>query len=330
MIQPRRALIIGHFSTIGDIDSLDYVRGVLDEQGIAYDILPYKPKFVDDIAGATVISRVDPAAYTHLIAVCGPLWPELLDKWGVALEHFAHCTRIGVNLTMVLPLDAWNPFHLLLERDSSRATRPDITFLQPTRRAPLVGLCTIARQREYGERQQHGRAIALMKALIDARGLAAIGIDTRWPKGRNAGGLGSPAAVMAVIDKLDAMLTNRLHGMVYALKAGVPVLAIDPVRGGDKVVAQAAVLGWPAVTTVEDATADKMAELLDWCLSATGREAAKGVAERARAQLQPTATQLRDALSAEFDDLPLPAAPRSARQSLTRRLVRGLTGKRPT
>jgi len=321
MDKPKRALVIGHFSTIGDIESLDYVRGVLDEQGIAHDILPYNSKFVGEIAGATLISRVDPAQYTHLVAVCGPLWPELLDRRGIALERFAHCTRIGVNLTMVVPLDAWNPFHVLLERDSSRATRPDLTFLQPTGRAPLAGLCTIARQREYGERQQHGRAVALMTELIDARGLAAIDIDTRWPKRRNAGGLGSPAQVMAVIDRLDVMLTNRLHGMVYALKAGVPVLAIDPVRGGDKVTAQAGILGWPAVTTVEDGSAEKLAELLDWCLSEQGREAAKSVAERARAQLQPAAEELRAALIAQFGDLPLPTPPRSAPRGLVRRLL---------
>ena len=327
MNKPRRVLVIGHFSTIGDVESLDYVRGALDGAGIAFDILPYNPKFVGDIAGAMVISGVDPANYTHLIAVCGPFWPDLLDQRGIALERFAHCTRIGVNLTMVLPLEAWNPFHLLIERDSTRATRPDLTFLQPTGRAPVAGLCTIARQREYGRRQQHGEAIALMEKLIDARSLAAIDIDTRWPKRRNAGGLVSPAQVMAVIKRVDVLLTNRLHGMVYALKAGVPVLAIDPVRGGDKVVAQAAVLGWPAVTTVEDASADKLGERLDWCLSADGRAAAKSVAERARALLQPAAGQLRDALSAQFDDLPLPASPRSP--GLGQRLLRTLTGKRP-
>jgi hypothetical protein len=324
MKKPKRALVVGHFSTIGDIESLDYVRSVLAERGMAFDILPYNPKFVGDIAGSLVISKVNPAEYTHLIAVCGPFWPELLYKRGIALDRFAHCTRIGVNLTMVLPLDEWNPFQVLVERDSSRATRPDITFLQPTSRVPVVGLCTIARQREYGERQQHGCAVALMQALIEARDFAAIEIDTRWPKGRNSAGLASPAQVMSIIERVDVLLTNRLHGMVYALKAGVPVLAIDPVRGGDKVVAQAGILGWPAVTTVEETSAEKVAQLLDWCLSPEGREAAKGVASRARAQLEPAGDELREALAAQFDELPLPAAPKSARRGLARRLLRML------
>ena len=40
MNEPKRALVIGHFSTIGDIESLDYVREALDARGIASDILP--------------------------------------------------------------------------------------------------------------------------------------------------------------------------------------------------------------------------------------------------------------------------------------------------
>jgi hypothetical protein len=327
MNKTERALVIGHFSTIGDIESLDYVRGVLDAAGIACDIAPYSQKYVDVIDGATVISRVDPADFTHLIAVCGPFWPELLDKRGISLERFAHCTRIGVNLTMVLPLEEWNPFHVLIERDSTRMTRPDITFLQPTERVPVVGLCTIARQREYGDRQQHGDALRLMQEVIDARGLAAIAIDTRWPKSRNSGALGSPSQVMAVIERVDVLLTNRLHGMVYALKAGVPALAIDPVRGGDKVVAQARVLGWPAITTVEDASSEKIAELLDWCLSPDGRAAATEVAERARTLLRPVGEQLRDALFMPFTDLPLPASRKPP--GLAKRLVEALTRKAP-
>jgi hypothetical protein len=326
MNKAKRALVIGHFSTVGDVESLDYVRGVLDAQQIAYDVLPYNPKFVDVIDGATVISRVDPGDYTHLIAVCGPFWPELLEKRGFPLDRFGHCTRIGVNLTMVEPLDEWNPFHVLLERDSSRTTRPDITFLQDTPRAPVVGLCTIARQGEYGARQQHDAALELMNGLVEARGLAAVEIDTRWPKRRNSGGLGSPAQVISLIERVDVLLTNRLHGMVYALKAGVPVLAVDPVRGGDKVVAQARVLGWTAVATVEEASPARMEELLDWCLSPEGRAAAKAVAARARDKLQPVTGELAEALRKTFEFQPLPVTRKPAPPSLIRRLARAVKG----
>lgn len=318
-----RALVIGHFSTVGDIESLDFVESVLKNEGIPRDLLPFNPKFAPHLRGALRTADLEPAKYSHLIAVCGPLWPGLLAERGIALHRFAHCTRIGVNLTMVRPLDEWNPFHLLLERDSDRLTRPDITFMRETARTPVAGLCTIARQREYGGRQRHGESIGLLGKLIEARSLAAIDVDTRWPRHRNSGGLASPDQVMAVIAKLDVLLTNRLHGLVYALRAGVPVIALDPVLGGDKVVAQAEVLGWPAVSRVEDASAQWIERTLDWCLSDDGRSAAQSIAAAARAKLQPAAIELRAALLETFDYRPLPPP-----VSLFGRLAKALRGKR--
>jgi hypothetical protein len=39
---------------------------------------------------------------------------------------------------MLQPLDEWNPFDLLLERDSSATARPDITFLSRQPKVPVV------------------------------------------------------------------------------------------------------------------------------------------------------------------------------------------------
>ena len=323
-----RALVIGHFSTIGDVESLDFVEDVLKAENVAYDVAPYNAKFVPFIEGSVRIASVNPANYTHLIAVCGPLWPGFLAKHRVDFGRFAHCTRIGVNLTMVLPVEQWNPFHVLLERDSNWATRPDLTFLKDSGSVPVVGLCTIARQREYGDRQRHSEAVASFRSLIEARGLAAIEVDTRWPRQRNSGGLGSPAKVSSVIRRTDALLTNRLHGMVYALKAGVPVLALDPVFGGDKVLAQAKVLGWPAASTVEAASPDWLRRNLDWCLSADGRSAAVAVAGKASSLLQALPNELRSALRRRFDALPVPGAPPGHEPGFATRLANAIRLKR--
>lgn len=319
-----RALVIGHFSTVGDIESLQFVKDILNEERIACDIAPYNQKFVPFIDGSMRAASVNPVEYTHLIAVCGPFWPDFLTRHGIDLDRFAHCTRIGVNLTMVLPVEQWNPFHVLIERDSSRTTRPDITFRRQTGRVPVVGLCTIARQREYGDRQRHREAEGLFHSLIKTRGLAAIEVDTRWPAQRNSGGLGSAAEVISVIQRTDVLLTNRLHGMVYALKAGTPVLALDPVFGGDKVMAQAEVLGWPAASVVEGASPDWLQEKLDWCLSAEARAAAQGVAEKARVLLQELPDQLRSVLNEQFDLRPVPKPPLSSQASFGQRLLNAL------
>ena len=319
-----RALILGHFSTIGDLESLAYVTEMLREEDVAYDAIPFMEKLTPHIDGAIRRSDLDPSAYTHLIVVCGPFWPELLARRGIDLERFAHCMRIGLNLSMIEPTGEWNPFHVLIERDSDRFVRPDITFLRKLTRVPVAGLCTIESQREYGGRQRHAEAVSMLRQLVQGRGLAAVEIDTSWPAYRNSGGLGSPAQVTSVIERMDVLLTNRLHGMVYALKAGVPVLAIDPVDGKGKVSAQAEVLGWPAVSTVEALSPDRLSDMLDWCLTDDGKRAAQLVAEAARAKLQPVGEQLREALRTEFTYRPLPPSPASARVNIVQRVFRAI------
>ena len=49
------------------------------------------------------------------------------------------------------------------------------------------------------------------------------------------------AQVESLLRRLDAVVSSRLHGMVLALKNGVPVVALDPVDGGAKVAAQAGI-----------------------------------------------------------------------------------------
>ena len=319
-----RALILGHFSTVGDVDSLAYVTETLREEGVAYDVLPFIKKLSGHIDQAIDRSDLNPLAYTHLIVVCGPLWPDLLTRRGVDLHSFAHCTRIGVNLTMIEPIDEWNPFHILLERDSDKEVRPDLTFLRSTGRVPVAGLCMIESQREYGSRQRHGEAVHLLRKLVVDRSLAAVEIDTRWPAFRNSGGLASPAQVASVIGRTDVLLTNRLHGLVYALKIGVPALAIDPVDGGGKVTAQGKVLGWPAVATVDAASFDWLDRMLDWCLSDEGRRAADAIAGRAVENLRHVGDQLRAALRAEFSYRPIPPSPAKADGGFKQRLVQAI------
>ncbi len=44
---------------------------------------------------------------------------------------------------------------------------------------------------------------------------------------------------------MDIVVTTRLHGMVLALKNGVPAIAVDPIVGGAKITQQARAINWP-------------------------------------------------------------------------------------
>jgi hypothetical protein len=86
----------------------------------------------------------------------------------------------------------------------------------------------------------------------------------------------------AVIRRVDLMITTRLHGLVLALRNGIPALAVDPIAGGAKVTAQARAWDWPAIITTDPRGSPPYLDQarLDhwwrWCLSPDGRRAAAG------------------------------------------------------
>lgn len=122
----RRALLLGHFSTMGDIECLEVAKGWLSEAGIPFDISAYSRTVRAAIPGAIDCRHAEPLRYSHLLVVCGPCWPHIFKNNGFDIERYAHCQRIGVNLTMIEPLAKWNPFDALIKRDSDAAARPDL------------------------------------------------------------------------------------------------------------------------------------------------------------------------------------------------------------
>ena len=304
--QPKKALLVGFFSTIGDIESLDLVRGWLEEQGWDYDVAPYSQKVRRALGGAVDATEVDSDDYSHFVVICGPCHRRVFATYGIDLRRFEHCVKVGVNLTMVDPLGEWNPFDVLIERDSDRAARPDVSLLRGTETVPVVGICFIDQQPEYGDRQRHEEVRALIDDLVARRGLAAVEIDTRWPRERNGGGLGSPEEILSVMSRMDVVITNRLHGTVFALKAGTPPLVVDAVAGTDKVTAQANVLGWPVVT-VGDASPTRLDERLDWCLSSEAKALASGILEDHAEALGEYQERFVESLAMETGTVPVPA-----------------------
>src|SRR5262249_19559698 len=143
------------------------------------------------------------------------------------------------------PLDQWNPFDLLLERDSSRRAHPDMTFFSRAPLVPVVGVILIHPQPEYRERDVYRAANDAVHRLVTRRAVAAVASDTRLAT--NTTGLRTAAEIESLIARMDLVLTTRLHGTVLALKNGVPVVAIDPVAGGAKIRRQAETVGWPII-----------------------------------------------------------------------------------
>jgi hypothetical protein len=268
----KRALVIGFYCTIGDIDSLKRVTDWLSEINVRYTVAPFGGPVLDAIPGSVLPETVNPKDFTHVIIVCGPCDREYYARrWPIDPAAFAHCHFIGVNLSMIQSLDEWDPFDTLLERDSSRNVRPDLTMLTEPRKTPVFGLCIAPAQPEYKDRQMNAYASRLLRSVARKMDAAVVMIDTGWPKELNDTGLESEAQIESLIARVDVLLTTRLHGTVYAIKNQVPPLVLDPIRGGDKVIAQARVLGWPSAYLAETVTEEDLIAGLKFCMSPEGK-----------------------------------------------------------
>ncbi|CAM5457113.1 Polysaccharide pyruvyl transferase family protein OS=Streptomyces rimosus subsp. rimosus (strain ATCC / DSM 40260 / JCM 4667 / NRRL 2234) OX=1265868 GN=SRIM_032260 PE=4 SV=1 [Streptomyces rimosus subsp. rimosus] len=135
---------------------------------------------------------------------------------------------------------------------------------------PLVGVVLTGGQHEYGARRRHEEVTERLTDWLGTVDAARVPLDTRLDS-RDWRLPATPDHLHAVLARLDVVVTTRLHGMVLALRAGTPALAVDPVEGGAKVSAQAAALGWPAVLRCEQAGKRELDRLFAWCLSPQGR-----------------------------------------------------------
>lgn len=277
-------LVAGWFSfpdghgTAGDVLAADTVTDWLDEAGVAFDLAGSPP-----FAGTVHWRSVEPDRYSIVVFVCGPF--EQKPYEAEFLRRFERSRIIGMNLTLNEAPTEWNPFDLLVERDSPTTGRPDLVFGQTRRPIPVCGVCLVEDYPE-GDTATANAAIEELVSNIEA---AVIPIDTRLDD--NGFGLRSKEEVEAVIATMDVVVTTRLHGMVLALKNGVPVVPIDPRPGGGKLITQARSVGWPVVFAVDRLTSTELWSAFNFCLTPEARKQAQDAAVRARASLDPIRTE---------------------------------------
>ena len=278
-----RVLVSGWFSfeqmgaSAGDLLARDIVCDWLRETDREVDVALAPP-----FPGGVDWRNVDPEVYSHVVFVCGPIGNgPPVDEF---LQRFSSCRMLGVNLTMLQPLEEWNPFELLLERDSSRTARPDLVFLSEVPRVPVVGLVLIDAQPEY-QRDRRESVDEIIMAFVESREMAIVKIDTRLDK--NQTGLRSAPEIESLIARMDVVITTRLHGTVLAIKNSVPVISIDAVEGGAKITRQVLALGWPVFIAATELSKESLSSAFDFCVTSEARAAVSACRDRAIATLQP-------------------------------------------
>jgi hypothetical protein len=296
-------LLTGWFSflhgeaTAGDLLALAAVERALSRAGIGYEVA-WSPVFRP---GALRLEDAAPSRYTDLVFVCGPVHGEPVRDLHT---RFAALRRIAVGVTVIDRSDpACARFDLVLSRDGdqdvpvrdlSAAVSSGAPVPPPV---PVAGVVLASGQGEYGPRRRHEQVTEHLTGWLGRRSCAPVPLETRLDS-RDWRLCSSAAAFEALLSRMDVVVTTRLHGLALALRAGIPVLAVDPVDGGGKVTAQAAAWSWPAALPAAQA-ADQ--EALDhwwqWCLSPEGRQAAAAAARsgpgRAEAMLASLTAALR-------------------------------------
>ncbi|MCZ2822226.1 polysaccharide pyruvyl transferase family protein [Modestobacter sp. VKM Ac-2977] len=259
-----RVLVTGWFSfdeviaTIGDELGADAVVGWLTEAGIDHDVAwaPYLQR------GANW-RDLDPADYTHLVFVSGPLSDTPLLRELTAA--FADAQRWAVNVSVVS--DAGRClFHRVWERDAPGIARPDLAISTTTPDVPVVAVAFAPTQEEYGDRSRAAQVRAAIESWLGARAIPWFELTMdlyEKPHER------FPLQVEALVRRADVVVSMRLHALVLGLAHGVPVIACDAIVGGAKVSAQAAALGWPVVLPAEQVDANALDAALEHALSGT-------------------------------------------------------------
>ncbi len=281
-------------ATAGDVLALERVEDVLGRAGLPYDVVwssGFRPGHLD-------MDHVRPRAYSHLLFVCGPLHGEQI---GGLHRRFRHCVRIAVGVSVIDGRDpAVTGFHRVLARDTPAggASVADLAARAPApAAAPVTGVILTHGQGEYGALRRHEWVAELVTRWLGGKDCARVELETRldahdWRLSA------TPGQLLSVLARLDLIVTDRLHGLVLGLRAGVPVLAVDPVEGGAKVTAQARACGWPALVAAEDLDAGRLEAWWTWCLS-DGPAAARRIRDDFAAGAVPDNA---DGLLAALDD----------------------------
>lgn len=260
--EKRRFLIASHNSyinkctTFGDTAAMTVVIQWMEELGVDFDVACLPEYGIDGLN----LAHLNPMNYHTVIFVCGP--------W----SHHTKCTRfrkfedarfIGIDLSV--QSGSSHELDLLIPRDYKGEQNPDLAFISKTEAKPLIGVALVHSQGEYGDRQRHDHVHNEIYAYLKSERIAWITLDTLWHE--NKSGIPDIAAFENLISRLDAIITTRMHGLVFSLKNGIPALAIDPIFGGAKVSAQASALEWPLLLKSDDVSCRSIEESIERCLS---------------------------------------------------------------
>jgi hypothetical protein len=270
--------------TIGDAHAVQNLSERLDASGFEHCIVSQSDwKFTN----APTVRRICDLGedIDSLILVCGPLAEHARLRQLIEEHHRARKIAVGVSV-LANHAEFARCFDEVLARDGT----PDAAFdLAPARfganpTAPVpasnqpIALCFVGKQAEYGA----GRS-SLHKQAEDRlmRGAKRTGLPVKAVSTVLSGRHNGERQILEAFQTSQIVATTRLHGSLYALLNGRPVVALDQIPGGAKVSDVLCRIGWPLVFRADQADE----RLIEDAFETARSGGVRGDVERARLEL---------------------------------------------
>lgn len=293
----KKFLIASHssydnpFTTFGDTAAMKVVIKWMKEIDADFDTACLKEHGFDGLD----ITKVNPQNYHTLIFVCGP-WG--MDMKNLVQRQFPNIGIIGIDLSVEKNIA--HGLDLLIPRDFDGEHNPDLALISRTDSRPLIGIAMVHNQPEYGDRQQHQLVHEQIERYLESEDVAWVALDTLWKD--NKSGIPDTIAFENLICRLDAVITTRMHVLVFSIKQGIPVLAIDAISGGAKVSAQAMALDWPLILESDNVNKKTIKKAVDKCLSGEMKQSVLHSQKYALKQLEKIETRFKESIKNEISN----------------------------
>lgn len=254
--------IPGGGETAGDLISVVNVLKGLKSASIEVDISSIYPY---PVLGENFVDwqTVNPASYTTLLFVCGPIIGN--DYVRHLISRFAFCKKIAIGVS-ILPETSeryYNPFDVVFERDGlvkqNKNRFFDLTLAlledscipkEMNNEKEKIGICLRKKQREYGVENCLSEKIDdILEAVLAKSNYEIVEIDTRLNDSCR-----DPIQIYEKFSTCRLIITTRLHGSLFCIGNLIPFIAIDQIKGGAKLSSVMKNTGWKYSFLAENIT----------------------------------------------------------------------------
>ncbi len=232
------------YTTVGDVMALYNIHKSITPHLPDCDIA-WAHDLLDLSDRCSRLKEINASDYSTMVFVCGPIH----DAFRKLFRRFRASKRVAVGVSVTGDTDPYSYVSACYVRDSDAGMTFDLALADVgyphrrwsgKRRKTAVSICLVGLQRLYGENDGSGQVEALVRQATE--GLETKDVNTLLDLSRD-----DPLSVEADLQSAEAMITTRMHASLLAIYHGIPVVAIDQIRGGAKVTRHLSKIGYPVL-----------------------------------------------------------------------------------